>query len=112
MFCRLLDTAAPAEARGVWSIEVVDRVSITAGVRREHRGARDAHAPTAPAASIEITDCVPRFLRHGRLHQPTTIVRRVRRLAGSPRIGVRLRPVFEYGRTSPEITTGSTISAT
>ena len=56
---------------------------------------------------IEITDCAPRFLRHGRLHQPTTIVRSVRRLAGSPRVVVRLRPVFGYGRTQPTVTMGS-----
>ncbi|MFO1325380.1 MAG: hypothetical protein U1F15_15140 [Burkholderiales bacterium] len=56
---------------------------------------------------VEITDGAPRFEHHGRLHQPMTILRRIRRLAGSPRAIVRLRPAFRYGRARPAITAGS-----
>ncbi len=42
-------------------------------------------SPTRSGCVVEITDCVPRFRQHGRVFQPVTLVRRVRRLAGSPR---------------------------
>src|SRR5256885_770035 len=38
---------------------------------------------------------------------PMMLARRVRRLAGSPRIRVRLRPARDYGRERPAITCGS-----
>ena len=57
--------------------------------------------------TVEITDCVPRFHQHGRMFHPMTLVRRVRRLAGSPRIAVRLRPAAAYGAARPQVTVGS-----
>lgn len=57
--------------------------------------------------AVEITDFSPRFRQFGRLFCPMTLVRRVRRLAGSPRIRVRLRPATEYGRRRAEMTYGS-----
>ena len=57
--------------------------------------------------AIEITDCVPRFMQHGRVFHPMTHVRTVRRVAGRPRIRVRLRPASGYGRAHPTITVGS-----
>ena len=50
---------------------------------------------------------MPRFLQYGRLFQPMTLVRRIRRVAGSPRVIVRLRPAMRYGRTAPAVTIGS-----
>lgn len=41
-------------------------------------------------SAIEITDYAPRFVDRGRLFRPASIVRRVRRLEGMPRITVRL----------------------
>ncbi|HEV8644366.1 MAG TPA: glycoside hydrolase family 15 protein [Burkholderiales bacterium] len=57
--------------------------------------------------AVELADFSPRFRQFGRLFCPMTMVRRVRRLAGSPRIRVRLRPATEYGRRRPEMTYGS-----
>jgi GH15 family glucan-1,4-alpha-glucosidase len=50
---------------------------------------------------------VPRFPQHGRIFHPMAFVRRVRRLAGSPRIVVRLRPACDYGAAAPQLTVGS-----
>jgi hypothetical protein len=58
-------------------------------------------------AVVEITDCVPRFVHYGRVFHPVTHVRTVRRVAGNPRIAVRLRPAVGYGRAQPSITVGS-----
>jgi GH15 family glucan-1,4-alpha-glucosidase len=58
-------------------------------------------------ASIEITDFAPRYVDHGRTYRPLMLVRRVRPLSGHPRIGVRLRPCYDWGAGSPDITFGS-----
>ncbi len=52
---------------------------------------------------IDVTDFSPRFYLHGRMFAPAMIVRMVRRVAGRPRIGVRVRPALNYGsdRASP-----------
>lgn len=60
-----------------------------------------------PSGSIEISDCMPRFLWRGRMFRPQTIVRRVTPIGGRPRLKVQLRPSFQYGKTMPEITHGS-----
>ena len=105
-FCALLDTAPPDTGRGFFSIEQVGRarseqeyVTNTAVLVTRHF---DDHGGT-----VEITDCVPRFTRHGRMFSPMVVVRRIRRLAGSPRIVIRLRPAADYGAVIPQITVGS-----
>jgi GH15 family glucan-1,4-alpha-glucosidase len=46
---------------------------------------------------IDVTDFSPRFYLHGRMFAPAMIVRMIRRVAGRPRIGVRVRPALNYG---------------
>jgi GH15 family glucan-1,4-alpha-glucosidase len=105
-FCALLDVAEPGEERGIYAIDIVDRA----------RAEQEYLTNTAllvtrlydnTGGAIEITDCVPRFFQHGRTFHPVTVVRRVRRLSGSPRVVVRLRPVGNYGRDRPTTTMGS-----
>ncbi len=57
--------------------------------------------------AIEITDFAPRFKQFDRVFRPTMLVRHVRRIAGEPKISVRVRPLFEYGAQRPTITHGS-----
>lgn len=57
--------------------------------------------------AVEITDFAPRFKQFGRVFRPTMLVRHVRPLSGTPRIRVRLRPVFDHGAKVPERTRGS-----
>ena len=106
VFHSLIDEAKGAEARGFWSIEL-------AGVER---GEQEYLANTAilvtrlyssNGSAIEVTDFCPRFERNGRMFRPQMLVRRVRAIAGTPRICVRLRPSFNYGALRPEITHGS-----
>ena len=56
---------------------------------------------------VEITDFAPRFRHHGRMFCPMMLVRHVRRMAGNPRIRVRVRPARDYGRRRADITCGS-----
>ena len=58
-------------------------------------------------AAIEILDFAPRFKQFGRLFRPLTLVRRIRRLGGAPRIRIRLRPAGNYGAEAAAVTRGS-----
>jgi GH15 family glucan-1,4-alpha-glucosidase len=105
-FCALLDTAMDDKAEGLWSVELVD------GERAKQQYVTNTAVVTTrlydrTGGIVEVTDCIPRFFQHGRLYQPMTIVRSLRRVAGNPRVVVRLRPSERYGRARPERTTGS-----
>ncbi len=56
---------------------------------------------------LEITDFAPRFMSRGRMFHPLQLVRRLRVLAGAPRVRVRLAPRFDWGRIEPATTQGS-----
>jgi len=56
---------------------------------------------------VEVTDFAPRFGQHGRKFRPMMLVRRIRRLAGSPRIVMRMRPACDDGAARPAMTWGS-----
>jgi hypothetical protein len=56
---------------------------------------------------IEITDFAPRFGQYGRMFRPMMLVRRIRRLGGSPRLTLRVRPACNDGTARPEVTWGS-----
>ncbi len=56
---------------------------------------------------IEVTDFAPRFMSRSRCFRPMMLVRRVRPIAGNPRIRVALAPRFDWGARAPEVTRGS-----
>jgi len=106
VFHSLIDNSSAADARGFWSIEL-------GGYERSEQEYLGNTAVlvtrlySSNGSAVEVTDFCPRFERHGRMFRPQSLVRRVRALAGSPRICVRLRPSFGYGALRPEITHGS-----
>jgi GH15 family glucan-1,4-alpha-glucosidase len=53
------------------------------------------------SGSFEVVDFAPRFRQYERSFKPTQFMRRVRRLTGDPRVRVRIRPTFEYGKATP-----------
>ncbi len=61
----------------------------------------------APSGSYEVTDFAPRFLQYERSFKPTMLVRRVRPLAGNPRVRVTCNPVYDYGRLVPGVHSAS-----
>jgi hypothetical protein len=91
---------------GTFTIELVD------GVRHEQE-----YLPNTPilvtrlfdgsGAGVEITDFAPRFRQFGRLFCPTMLIRRIKRIAGNPRVRVRLHPTYGYGRAQRTVTCGS-----
>jgi GH15 family glucan-1,4-alpha-glucosidase len=59
------------------------------------------------SGSARIYDFAPRFRRFGRMFRPPMLVRRLEPVAGRPRVTLRLRPTFDYGARTPQITSGS-----
>jgi GH15 family glucan-1,4-alpha-glucosidase len=105
-FCALVNGEPAPSEEGLWSIELVG------GVRAEQSYFTNTAVLSTrifddEGGVVEITDCAPCFFQYGRLFQPMTIVRTLRRVAGRPRIVVRLRPSDAYGRSRPQRTVGS-----
>ena len=108
VFCALLGTRTRGadEGFGYFSVEL-------AGCVRSEQ----AYLPNtavvvtrltdSAGASIECVDFAPRFQQFGRVFHPAMLVRRVRRLAGTPLVRVRLRPASGYGAARAACTTGS-----
>jgi len=102
-FCALLQ---PRLGGGDWTVDVEDfshaeqhYIANTAVLRtRLH----DRHG-----GIVELTDFAPRWHQHGRFYRPVMLMRRIRRIAGSPRIRLHLRPLAEWGALVPERTWGS-----
>lgn len=57
--------------------------------------------------SVEVADFAPRFHQRGRMFRPMMLVRQIRRLSGSPRLTLRLRPSCADGSGRPGLTYGS-----
>ena len=103
VFCDLLE---PETAIGFYEIEIE-------GFQRSEQTYRPNSAIVETClfaengAAIEILDFAPRFKQFGRLFRPLSLVRRIRRLGGAPRIRIRLRPAANYGAEPAQVTRGS-----
>ncbi len=106
VFCALLDDAPPAQARGLFAIEL-DGLARAEQAYVRNSAVLSTRLIDRDGGEIEIVDCVPRHEERGRLHVPHTLVRHVRRVAGRPRIAIRLRPASEWGAARPAATAGS-----
>ena len=56
---------------------------------------------------VEITDFAPRFINRDRIFRPAQLVRRLKPLAGHPRIRISVQPRGAWGAALPEVTRGS-----
>lgn len=56
---------------------------------------------------LEVVDFAPRFVTRGRVFRPMQLVRRLRPLAGNPRVRVGMRPRGDWGASSAQLTRGS-----
>lgn len=106
VFCSLLRERKSDEDFGFFAVDLVDRA----------RSEQEYLANTAilvtrlydrHGGAVEITDFAPRFRKFGRMFRPMMLVRRLRRLAGNPRVCVRIRPAYGYGAQRPSVTWGS-----
>ena len=107
MFCSLLkERTGQRDDIGFFAIELIERATVEQRYQHNTPVLVTRMTDTSGGA-IEITDFSPRFEHHGRTFCPMMIVRRIRRLAGHPRIRVRCRPAQDYGRGLAAITYGS-----
>ena len=103
VFCSLIDNDA---ADGAFAIELE-------GLARCEQAYDDGTAILrtrlldASGQGVEIVDFAPRFFHHDRMFRPAQLVRRVRPIAGHPRVRIRLRPRFDWGRVAPTCVRGS-----
>jgi GH15 family glucan-1,4-alpha-glucosidase len=56
---------------------------------------------------LEVVDFAPRFITRDRVFRPAQLVRRIRPLAGHPRVRVLVRPHGDWGAAPPTVTRGS-----
>ena len=105
-FCALVDDVPAGDERGVYAVDLVDFARAEQAYV-ENTAVLTTRLYDRAGACVEITDCVPRFNQYGRVFHPVMHVRRLRKLAGNPRIVVRLRPAVSYGRAQPSITVGN-----
>ena len=56
---------------------------------------------------VKITDFAPRFRQFGRVFRPPQIFRIVEPIAGLPRITIRMRPTYDYGKPISNRSLGS-----
>ncbi|MBI4289966.1 MAG: glycoside hydrolase family 15 protein [Betaproteobacteria bacterium] len=105
-FCSLMRERTREQDFGYFSVEMID----LAGVEQEYL-ANTAILITRlfdrSGGCVEVTDFAPRSWQYGRMFCPMTLVRQVKRMAGSPRIRVHLRPASDYGRHPAATTFGS-----
>lgn len=61
----------------------------------------------AAGQGIELVDFAPRFINRDRMFRPAQLVRRVRPLAGHPRVRITVRPHGDWAASAPTVTIGS-----
>ncbi len=103
VFNALVDPSNDASA---WSIEI-DSFSHSEQSYEPNTAILKTRLYDTRGHAIEITDFAPRFFNRDRMFRPVTLVRRVQPISGSPRITVRVRPRFDWGREAPVISQGS-----
>lgn len=103
VFCSLL---SPQAEGGDYAVELEDfshaeqhYVSNTAILRTVLHDAR--------GGAVEVTDFAPRWHQYGRFYRPVMLARRIRPLAGTPRVRIVLRPLCDYGARAPQRKWGS-----
>ena len=105
-FCSLLQEHEAGSGTGYCSIELLDRVACEQRYL-PNSAVLVTRMTDSRGSVLEITDLAPRFRQHGRMYTPMMLIRQVRRLHGSPRIILRVRPARNYGSERGELTYGS-----
>lgn len=105
-FCSLLRERRDTDDFGFFAIDVIDFARAEQQYL-ENTAVLVTRLYDQHGGCIEVTDFAPRFHQHGRVFRPMMLVRKLKRLAGSPRITLRLRPACSYGSQRPGVTWGS-----
>ena len=84
------------ERGGAFTVEGVDAAEIEHSYLENTNVVRTVF--TGPTGSFELIDFAPRFQQYDRAFKPSMLVRICRPLSGDPRVRIRCRPVYDYGR--------------
>ncbi len=108
LFSNLLSagSAEDEDASGLWAVDVADAASTRQSYLRNTAILR-TEITDRTGGVVEIIDFAPRFRLYARGYRPSSFIRLVRPVAGSPRIRVRLRPTADWGAGPAPITSGS-----
>ena len=106
IFCDLVQSHEDENRAGFWRIHLHDCARV-----------EQSYVPDTPilvtrlhdknGGIVEVRDFAPRHEHYGRMFCPMMIVRRLKRVAGNPRISVRMRPAAAWGEEKAIITWGS-----
>jgi GH15 family glucan-1,4-alpha-glucosidase len=105
-FCSLLNEHNDGEGQGYCCIELVDLVKAEQSYL-PNTAVLQTRLTDARGGVVEITDFAPRFRQYGRMFTPMMLIRHIHRVQGSPKICIRVRPSFNYGRERCSNTSGS-----
>lgn len=103
VFSRLL---AGDEEKGFTDVVLADQVSSEAQYVR-NTAILETILTDSQGGKVRVTDFMPRFKRYERTFRPSQIVRRIEPVAGLPRITIRVRPTYDYGRPVTNRAVGS-----
>ena len=106
VFCHLLQPEGHETGRGAFSFELVN-FSHAEQRYETNTAILVTHLYDSQGGCVEVTDFAPRFHLFGRMFYPMMLVRRVRRVTGTPRVTINLQPLASYGGQTPELTFGS-----
>ncbi len=106
VFCSLLKEHHPGEESGYCTVELVDQVRSDQSYLT-NSAVLVTRMTDGHGAVVEVTDFCPRFAQYGRMFTPMMLIRQIRRVAGAPRIRLRVRPAYDYGRHRCPVTCGS-----
>ena len=106
VFCSLLRGERQAGEAGFWSVELID-FERSEQTYLENTAILVTRLHDRHGGVVEVTDFAPRFGQYGRMFRPMALIRRLHRLAGSPRVVLRIRPTHDYGAGRPTTACGS-----
>lgn len=106
MFCSLLKEHTDQDGFGYCSVELVEQIS-SEQFYLPNTAVLVTRLIDASGAIVEVTDVAPRFRQFGRIFTPVMLIRQIRRLQGTPRIRLAVRPASDYGRERCPFTYGS-----
>jgi len=106
VFCSLLKEHTDQDGYGYCSVELVEQISVEQQYL-PNTAVLVTRMTDASGAVVETTDFAPRFRQFGRIFTPVMLIRQIKRMQGSPRIRLVVRPAADYGRERCPVTYGS-----
>ncbi len=103
IFSRLL---AGDDEKGFCDVVLADCVETTSQYLR-NTAIVETILTDAHGGRVRVTDFAPRFEHYERMFRPPQLIRRIEPIAGLPRIAIRVRPTYAYGRPISEYAIGS-----